>query len=370
MYFKILFNHNLKLKERIKRSLAYVSRRRGARVGWNKLFKEIFRLHPEYRKPDDILIEKEHRLFWSYFSHRINMSTLRICKNISGLSNSKYIPEEIFFADIEPTLNQTPEAEYLAFKSIYNRWFPGNIFPRDYFHNVEGEWLDQNLNSISFSDVESMALKLLYPVVIKPNRDSYGGKGILFLQNSNDLHEYIYKNKNFLVQEKIKQHPYFTRYHENSLNSIRVYVYRSVIDNKINIINTVFRMGLGSVSVDNISAGGIFTLINKDGYLNGFAVDKHGKKYLKHPDTGIDFNDRIPDWNGLKEISVNIGHKIFYARLIGLDLCYDSESHWRVIEINIFGSSIRATQHLGVMFFGEFTDEIRNYCINNHWAVK
>jgi Sugar-transfer associated ATP-grasp len=370
MYRRILFNHNLSLRERLKRLFAYSSKRRGAKSNWNKSFRKMFKLYPEYKIPADKLIEKEHKSYWGYFNNRINYATLRACKNISGVSNSKFIPEEIFVADIEPTLNQTLEVDYLANKSFYNRWFPGNIFPRDFFHNVDGEWLDNDLNPISFSEVCSIAKTLEYPVVMKPNRDSYGGEGVCFPLNAENLIASAENNKNFLVQEKIKQHPFFAQYHENSLNTVRLHVYRSVIDNTVHIINTALRMGLGGSSLDNVSAGGIATMINKDGYISGFAVDKYGKRYYKHPDTGMEFNKKIPDWDGLKQISKSIAHKIFYARLAGLDLCYDSESHWRMVEINLFDNTIRAAQYYGNLFFNEWSDEVYHYCRINHWALK
>jgi hypothetical protein len=370
MYRKILSNKTLPFRERIKRLLAYISKRRGANITWGKSFNKIFDLHPDYKIPADKLTEKEHKSYWSFFNKRTNISTLRVCKNISGVANSKFIPEEIFFADIEPTLNHTLEIEYLAFKSFYNRWFPGNIFPYAFFHKVDGEWLDHDLNPISFSEVQSLAKTLEYPVVMKPSRDSYGGEGVLFPLNADNLIAFAENKKNFVVQEKIKQHPFFAQFHEFSLNTIRVHVYRSVIDNKLHIINAALRVGLGGNSLDNVTAGGIATVINNDGYLNGFAVDKYGKKYYKHPDTGLDFNKKIPDLDRLKEISVSIAHKIFYARLVGLDMCYDSESRWRMIEINAFEGTIRAAQYYGNLFFGEFSDEVYNYCRINHWALK
>jgi hypothetical protein len=369
MYLKILFSKNLSTKQRLKKILAYYSLRRGARILWNKRFRRVFKLHPKYNNHTEKSIEKAHNLYWQPFQRNINLATLRVCKNISGVSNPKFIPEEIYMADIEPTLNQTSTAEYLTYKSFYNRLFPGNIFPRDHFHNVDGEWLDQNLNPISFNNVKSIARNIIYPVVLKPNRDSYGGKNIIFPKNYEELITLVENRKNFLVQENIKQHILFEQFNHQGLNTIRVYIYRSVSDNKLHIVNSVLRMGVGG-SLDNETAGGIAAMIRKDGFLNGFAIDKYGQKYLKHPDTGVDFTLKIPDFEGLKTISLNIAHKIFYARIIGLDLCYDSENRWRMIEINLFATTIRFAQYHGALFFSEFTDEVYDYCLRNHWTLK
>ncbi|MBN1182821.1 MAG: hypothetical protein JXB49_11075 [Bacteroidales bacterium] len=344
-------------------------RKRGARILWRRVFKESFYLHPELQVPAEQNIENSYKLYWKFFGQRVNLSTLRISKNISGISNPKLIPEEIFFADIEPTLNPSVEVNYLAIKSFYNRWFTNGIFPRDFFHNLDGEWLDQNLNTISFHEVKKIAEQLVYPVVFKPTKDSHGGMGIHFPRNSVELLEIAKSKTNFLVQEKIRQHVFFNQYNIHGLNTVRVYVYRSVTDNNLYIINMALRMGIGG-SLDNVTSGGIYTLINQDGFLNGFAVDIYGKKYNRHPDSGMAFNSQIPSFDSLKEISLKVAQKIFYIRVVGLDLCYDVESTWRLIEINTSSSSICFAQNHGVLFFGKFTDEVHDYCIKNHWSLK
>jgi hypothetical protein len=369
MYKRILSNKNLSLKERFKRLLVYYSARRGVRIPWNKRYKKVFELHPILKTHAEKSIEKAHNLYWKPFQRRINYSTLRVCKNISGISDPKYIPEEIFKTDIEPTLNQTSQVEYLTYKSFYNYWFPGNFFPCDHFHNVDGEWLDHNLKTITFNDVRSIARELDYPVVLKPNRDSYGGKNVFFPKNYEELINLAVIRKNFIVQEKIKQHSFFEQFNHHGINTLRVDIYRSVTDNQLHVVHIALRMGVGG-SLDNETAGGIVVKVRKDGFLNGFALDKYGKKYLHHPDTGVDFNKKIPDLEGLKDLSLKIAHKILYARLICLDLCYDSEKRWRMIEVNINVATIRFAQYHGALYFDTFTDEVHDYCLLNHWALK
>ena len=369
MYRRIFSNKYLSLKERIKRIITYYLTRRGATIQWKKRYKKVFEQNPDYKLRAESSVEKSHALYWKSFRNHINYSTIRVCKNISGISDPKYIPEEIFKTDIEPTLNNTPHVEFLTYKSFYNHWFPDIVFPRDYFHNVDGTWLDHHLNPVSFPDLEIIASNLDYPVVMKPNRDSYGGKNIFFPGDFDELMKLVEKRKNFLVQEKINQHSFFEQFNPHGLNTIRVNIYRSVKDNNLHVINVAMRMGVGG-SLDNESAGGIVVLVRKNGHLNGFAVDKYGKKFAKHPDTKVNLDQKIPDFEGLNSKAIEIARKILYARVLCLDLCYDSEGRWRVIELNIFGATIRFAQYHGEPFFGEFTDEVFDYCLRNHWALK
>ena len=114
----------------------------------------------------------------------------------------------------------------------------------------------------------------------------------------------------------------------------------------------------------------LLTLINKNGELNGFSVDKLGGKYDIHPDTKQPFDGPIPDFKDLIMLAKNIAKKIFYSRLLSLDFCKDAEGSWRAIEINLFGQTIRFAQYAGQPFFGEFTDEVVEYCKTNHWVLK
>lgn len=369
MLKKILKSKDLSFSHKIENIIKYFRLKRGARIQWKKQFKIEQKLHPGFKLAAEKEVEKSHRLYWRSYNKNINLSTIRICTNISGIANHKYIPEEVFSTDIDPTLNNTPSAKYLTYKSLYYIWFPGNLFPKAFFHNIDGEWLDNKFHSISYNDVKKIGRNLKYPVVFKPNRDSYGGKNIYFPESYNELMNLVESKNNYVVQEKIKQHWFFEQFNPSGLNTLRVNVYKSVKDNKHHIVNITLRMGVNG-SLDNLSAGGIATLVRNDGFLNGFAIDKYGKKYLRHPDTGMEFNCQIPNFEGLKEISIMIAKKTFYARLIPLDFSYDLSGKWRPIEVNIFGATIRFAQYHGTLFFGEFTDEIHNYCLKNHWALK
>lgn len=369
MYLKIIRNSRLPVKTRIKNLLAYYLKRRAAKIGWSYRFKQLFGIHPEYNTPCRTESENAHREYWKPFSKKINLDTFRICNNISSNTDPEFIPEEIFMADIEATLNQDVSIDYYNNKSLYNQWSPENVFPVEYIHIIDGEFLDSNLKTISLDQVISIAKSLTYPVVIKPTKDSGGGKNVFFPKTPDELIELMKANNNIVVQELIKQHEFFDNYNHYGLNTIRLTLYRSIVDNSVNILNSTLRMGLGG-SLDNETAGGIYSLIKKNGHLNGYALDKYGTKHLTHPDTNIDFKGKIPAMEELLDLAKRITHKIFFARIVSLDACYDENSNWRIIEANVLGHhTIRFAQYSGEPFFNEFTDEVVSYCKENHWAL-
>jgi len=369
MYKRILFAKNLSLKEKLKRLALYFFRVRGARILWHKQFKQKSRQVPSFSESAGKDLEREYMAYWKPLRKHVNPATLRLAQSISGHAHVKSIPEEVYMADIEPTLNGTPYSGYLSLKSIYNRWYGGRLFPKDHFHNIEGIWMDADLNSISFDDVLRLTKNLEYPVVMKPNRYLHGGREVVFPKNRKELLDWMGGKTDFLVQERIVQHPFFDQFNPHGHHSVRVNLYRSVVDNELHILNHALRLGVGK-SLDNLTSGGISTLISKDGVLDGFAEDIIGKKYYTHPDTGIAFNLAIPDFEELLRLSVDVADKVLYRRIICLDLCYDSEGKWRMLEVNFNGNTIKFSQHHGVPFFDTFTDEVRQYCIDHHWALS
>ncbi|WP_441000604.1 sugar-transfer associated ATP-grasp domain-containing protein [Fodinibius sp. SL11] len=365
----ILISKDLSNKKKLKNLLYYYARIRGAKKSWNRRHDSVITGNDHYKKPCDPVIENKHKQLWSLFRNKPDLTTLRISNNISGGTNPKIIPEDIYVADVEPSLITDKSVDYIGIKSFYNRWFPTGIFPKDLLHRIDGQYMNKDLEKINIAELEKKAKLIDYPVILKPNKDSYGGMDINIINSAEELLTLATERENFVIQEKIEQHDFFNRLYPNSLNTIKVFLYRSVKDDELHILSMALRMGKDG-SLDNEAAGGINTLIRDDGFLNGYAVDKHGTRYREHPNTKIKFDCEIPEIEELKKLSIKIGSKVFYSRIFALDACLDKIGNWRIIELNTYGQSIRFLQYGGKPFFGKFTEEVIDYCKSNHWALK
>ena len=368
MVVRKILSQEKSFKKKLKIIAQYLARVRGAKKTWDKRHSSVLNKNPQYKKRCNNKVENKHQNLWSPFRKNCDLTTLRLCKNISGIEDPRFVPEDVFVSDIEPTLITDTSVDYIGIKSFYNRWFEKGIFPADIFHRVDGQYLDPNLNAINREDLAKIANGISYPVVLKPNKDTYGGKGIEFPKNEGELLRLATDNNNYVVQNMIKQHEFFEQFNRGGINTVKVFVYRSVRDNKVHVLSSGFRMGRGG-SLDNETAGGIITYIRDDGTMNGYAVDKYGTKYSKHPDSKLAFNFKLPDYEGLISLSKRIGEKVFYTRIIGLDACFDENGDWRILEVNTFSQGIRVSQYGGAPFFGKFTDEVIDFCKKNHWAL-
>ena len=347
----------------LKRKAERLRLRLRSRRAWNYRFGMIYRTNPQYRRPVDAEVERRHLAQWRRLRKGARPDTLRVCSAISGVVDPDYVPEEVYASEIERVLNPRPMIEFLEFKGGYNRWFPDAGFPRAWMHDIEGIRYDAGYRPILSPDMRALADTFSYPVVLKPSIDSLGGDGVVFLRDAAALVANLDGKRNFVVQERIDPHPYFRRFSEVGLNTFRVCLYRSVRDNRLHVLNIALRMGKGG-SLDNETAGGIVCFIDENGRMNPYAVDKWGTKFPAHPDNRLVFAEQspIPDLAGLKAQALRVAEGIFFARVMSLDLCYDADERWRMIEVNLFRHTIRFSQYAGRPFFGPFTGEVLSYC--------
>lgn len=194
---------------------------------------------------------------------------------------------------IEPFLNNERYIGFLECKSIYNKWYGQGVFPKDYFHKIEGGYFTPEFDIIedieSFIDCEVGNIN--FPVVIKPSKDSYGGKDVYFVNSKIEIKEIISQYSNLVVQEKIEQSELINVFNKDSVNTVRVCLYKDKAG-RFHVINASIRMGVNG-SLDNLSDGGIVCNINPTEKLNSYANDKHGKKYIKHPNSHFIFKDKV-----------------------------------------------------------------------------
>ena len=333
---------------------------------WRKRHAKVRKLHPRYGDKCPEEVEEEHRRLWRQLRWRVKPDTLRVCHGISGKADPRLVPEEIYATEIEPALNRYETAWFQGNKSTYSRWWDSDLFPRCFLHNIDGKFYDQNYRPMEREDTDRLIEDLPFPVVVKASIGPHGGRAVSFPENIEQLREQIRGRINYVVQRKLPQDPWFSRFNEVGLNTLRICTYRSVETERIHVLNMALRMGKGG-SLDNETQGGIVCYVHEGGRLNDYAVDKYGEKFSEHPDTGIRFSDagRLPAFEELKDLVTKVAQSIYLARVVSLDACMDSSGNWRFIEVNLGHQTIRFAQYAGFPFFGEFTDEVIEYCKNN-----
>lgn len=113
------------------------------------------------------------------------------------------------------------------------------------------------------------------------------GKGIekieIKKQNLKNLYNKLMKNKQYLLEEYVKQSDEMNKLFPNSVNTLRIV--SAYKNNKTTILFRAIRIGNGKNVVDNFNHGGMYSVINDKGIITKPAIDKKGNIYEVHPVT-------------------------------------------------------------------------------------
>lgn len=309
--------------------------------------------------PSDVI--KKYKEKWSVYGVNVEVNTLMLCYNLSGKVDLNIIPENIFAAKIEKKLNPHKELSFFSVKNVYEKWFKDNsAFPKSYFHKIDNIYFDESMNMISnIKEFINDSSILSYPLILKPSKDTYGGAGVSFIKNKDELLEKICEYSYLVCQEKIEQNEYLSQINNSSVNSVRVCLYKTQ-NGRFEVLNNNIRFGING-GLDNETSGGIVCNINDDGGFSNYAVNKYGVKHYEHPNSGKIFSNlKLPFYNELIEVSKHIADELILCKLVSLDMALDKNNEWRCIELNLAGQTIRFAQYAGKGFFGKYTDEVIN----------
>lgn len=347
---------------RILRWVRLFSYRRGIRSAARK--------NPELYAPVDSRLEANHKSYWGALG-RVDCAWLRLYVNLCGIEDKRYIPNDIYIAIVERRLNDGNYNSLISDKNYLERLFGASNFPTAVLRRMSGVFLDGDYTIIT-------DLKGLLPqsdLIVKPSINSKGGTGVRRLEYREGQHRtasgaeisaaYLVDTygENFIIQEMVRQHPFCAGFNPGSVNTFRVYVYRSVADETVHVLKVVFRNGRGTSVVDNQAAGGISCVVNAEGELGRYAVSKDGEVFESHPDSGVIFaGQRVPFFDLIKKLPCDVAARIPSHRALGFDIALTTDNKPLIVEINPMGISLNMMQVDGGPLFGDFTDEVIDYC--------
>ena len=315
-----------------------------------------------------------HKQKWGRLTPYVNTKWYEVYTNISGVEDANYIPKDIYFTIVEPRLNDRRLVLAYADKNLYDRYYKSAIFPEVLLRNIRGIFYDAEYNRISgdiyrhFDNEDK--------IIIKPSLESMGGINVeLFIKkddgifnNGNEVLDREYLNKrfkeNFLIQKYITQHKFFKQFNPSSVNTVRMFTYRSVRSNDVIVLGAALRIGKEDSVVDNQRAGGIACETNDGGLLHEYALDyKFNKFYTFAASKKFSETGKIYKFDEMKDIALRIAEQNYYFRVLGLDMCVDDRDRVRIIEINNHYIGIDLHQSSGRSLFKEYTDEVIEYCL-------
>jgi hypothetical protein len=281
--------------------------------------------------------ELRHKNLWKQLCWNPGLSWFRFYANFSGTTDYQYVPDDLYYAIIERRLSDVNYAKEVADKSNYDLMFDGKLFPANYLKNIAGSYLDSGNQIVTKKVAETIFQSIGDSIIIKPTIESGKGKNILLLTRKGDhfldvgghkfslaMIEELYA-KDFLIQEKIEQNKFIAAFNDTSLNTCRVLVYRSVVDDSIKILSAFLRIGKKGMSVDNVSAGGLAVGVDlNSGQLKEFAISfdttrnfRSYYKHYRHPGSMLEFNGKtMPGFQDIKNAVETVALRIPSQRML------------------------------------------------------
>lgn len=315
------------------------------------------------------VLGKAHPVYYRLFSHYIGLDL-----NI--------VPEDICRTIIEPILNPQVYIRYYSDKNMFDKMFKAGTLPQTVLRKMGGFYYDQSYHRISIDNTntlyEWLSKAQTNKIVIKPSVDTGSGVGVRLFEKQEDMWIDMesgiklcvdkikeYYADNIIIQEYIEQSNDLAYYNSSSVNTLRLTLYRSVKSDECHIPSAIIRIGRNGALVDNAHAGGGYVGIKPDGTLCNKVLNQYGETLSEF--NGIDYSKehKIANWDKIVDFAKNIGASIPHHRLVALDIMVDKNDTPRLIEFNCVAYSMWLFQFTMGPAFGEYTDEIIEYCTAN-----
>jgi hypothetical protein len=335
--------------------------------------------HPELFKPVSAELTKKHKELWERVGLPCSDRWLRLHVNLTGIQDHRFCPEDIFFARIERILNDSSSCGYgVEDKNLIDFYVPEKYLPETIVRFVRGVYFNKSYQFISTKEVNNLLSFDVGDLVAKPCTSTSGGSGVqkICFKSSNYYSssgeiisaEWLRNqgHASFLIQKKVQQSEFTAKFNPESVNTFRIMTFRCPWNGKIVVLSSRIRIGITNTITDNLTRGGICVNVANDGKFTTFGYDKKSYKHEKHPVSGIFFeNQCYPDLQLMKECALTIAAKIPHMNLLSLDLVPTIYGDVKCIEINASSQGITQSQYDFGCLFGEFTEQLVDWCAAN-----
>ena len=304
------------------------------------------------------------------FFHKSDLKWFDFYYSVYGRPDPNFISVPVY-SYIETCLNDRMLMYAIKEKNFYNKFLTRIPTPITVLRRVNGFYYDDKFQKIDRKNMITLLGKYK-KLMLKPSIDSGHGNDICVFENKNgifnngtfDLNpEFLDRyNKDFIIQEFVTQHSFFSQFNPTCNNTIKIFVYRSMNDDSVNLLHSIFWIGAKGSFLDHDQWGGFGLSINKENKINKYAIDVYGNKYEAVNNIVLSSLGNVPAMDEMKALAKKIAKNIYYGRLLAIDFTVNSSGDPLMIEINCRHNGIHQYQmHNGGLFKG-FTKEILDYC--------
>lgn len=321
----------------------------------------------DYRHISDKEYEEMILPYWNKYGRRPDKFFFEYDGAKDGRIDPRFIPHDFYYTELLPYLNNLLFSNAIKDKSYQDITFKDAKQAKTVCRSISGEFYDIGMNNINRDDAVGLCLDSKATLFVKPAAYTSRGRGISVIDDSNRNKESIIgimenTGANFMIQEKILQHPDLASLCPDTVNTVRVVTL--FIESKIYVTNTDIRIGAKGQQNIAFEKGGYDAAINKDGTLETRIRD-HGAKWFDAEELGLYKKGfSIPSFEEMISLAGKLHKKLPHFKIIGWDFTIDEESDPVLVECN-FAPGITTQITCGEPILGEMTDWILDdYFIN------
>ena len=289
--------------------------------------------------------------------------------SVYGKPDPLFISVPVYYY-IESCLNNRMLTYAIKEKNFYTKFMPEIPTPNTYIRRINGFYYDHGFNQIDLDEAWEQLLTQA-KIILKPSIHSGGGASIrIFEKNGKtffdgniclDIEHIKRLSFDFILQEYIVQDRYFSQFNPSSNNTIRVFIYRSVKDDSINILHCLLRIGAKGNYLDHDHLGGVVLSIDDDNMVSSHAIDLYGNKYSMVNEIELSALGQVPAMDKIRQLASKISGNVYYGRFLALDFTVNEKKEPLLLEINCWRNGISQYQMHNGGLFKEFTEEILDY---------
>ncbi len=335
---------------------------------FNECYKHAELFLQNYPQPRLSKDEKDEiDCFWAKYGIKWpDYSWFQMFYGVSGIKSPYYIPDPLASKVLYPYYNNSSYINGWDDKNLYERILPNVQFPNSLCHCIKNRLYDEQWTPIDNSDksVYSLAKKIMdrkmsSDVIVKKTSKTNSGKGVKLyhIKTIDDLVKVIRTNisNNFIMQEKLVQHPIMSKFCSTSVNIIRIVSLR--YGNDVLLFPASVRFGTEGYVTDVSFIDGKETVhvmgINKDGTVNGRLVSLDGRLEPKSQIANI----TIPSFKSICDTIKTAHMHMYYFDLIGWDFAINEREEPICIEYNVIWPGTILYQYTNGPFCGNYTQQ-------------
>ncbi len=229
-------------------------------------------------------------------------------------------------------------------KISFNNMFTNAVFGTDKFpdlaYYVNRKWLSKNRQIMSPDLLEEFLFKNHDEIFFKLD-NSLKGRGIYAFNKANFSLDKIKSLGNGVFQSRVRHHNFFENFSSEALATLRV---TTVIDknNNVSARSAYAKLGRLGETYINAKAQVIVPIELRTGVFENHGHLQNWSVLTSHPDSDVSFErKKIPKFNEIVELCINLHSKIPYVGCIGWDIAIDQNEELHILEWNGFHNDIK-----------------------------